>query len=91
MFAAKYRLHSIAKVFAIAGKDLSRPIKNESLKAKEALGQTEEKIYAYLNSIGISRKRDKKELTMSGIPFTEYNSIPRPDLAPLAKTFRPSF
>jgi hypothetical protein len=37
MFAAKFRLGSIAKVFALAGKDLSRPIKKDSLKMKKEI------------------------------------------------------
>lgn len=60
LFAAKFRLRSIAKVFAKAGKDLSRPIKNDATKTKKAvIGQTEAKIYEYLESIKISKKNMK--------------------------------
>lgn len=44
MFAAKFRLSSIAKVFAIAGKDLKKPLRNKaSLSNKSVIRQTEEK------------------------------------------------
>lgn len=91
MFAAKYRTGSIAKIFAIAGKDLSKPIKKEHLKnKKEILGQTEEKIYEYLLSIGIPRRTASEQKSI-GVPFTMYKDIPKPDIAPLSKTFNPTF
>jgi hypothetical protein len=88
MFAAKYRTGSIAKIFAIAGKDLGRPIKSESLKTdKQTIGQTEERIYEYLESIGIPKRKASKAKTV-GIAFTNYKAIPKPDIAPLAKNFQ---
>lgn len=91
MFAAKYRTGSIAKVFSIAGKDLSKPIKKEYLKTKKAiLGQTEEKIYEYLQSIGIPRREASAQKAV-GVPFTSYREIPKPDVAPLSKDFNPTF
>lgn len=35
LFAAKFRLRSIAKVFARAGKDLSRPLNNKANKSNK--------------------------------------------------------
>lgn len=93
LFAAKYRLGSIAKVFAIAGKDLKSPLNSKSLRTKKVtVGQTEEKIYYYLESIGIPRNKldDRTKLSV-GIPFTKYNEIPKPDLTPLTKNFSLSF
>lgn len=58
MFAAKFRLPSIARVFAKAGKDLSRPINNPKSNKAE-IGQAEEKIRDYLKSIGIPGDRMK--------------------------------
>lgn len=53
MFAAKFRLSSIAKVFAKAGKDLSRPINNKVYKPKKSvIGETEEKTHDYIKSVG---------------------------------------
>ena len=87
MFVAKYRTNSVAKIFAIAGKDLGRPIKNEFFRtSKQTVGQTEEKIYEYLQSIGIP-KRMASETKTVGVLFTKYRTIPKPDLAPLAKKF----
>lgn len=54
------------------------------------MGQTEEKIYNYLESIGI-KKKEAGEIKQTGLQYTKYNEIPKPDLAPLAKNFRTSF
>ena len=93
MFAAKFRLGSIAKVFALAGKDLSRPIKKDSFKMKkEIIGQTEEKNLEYIKSMGIYSRAPQKNKTLQlGIPYTAYRTIPIPDVAPLAKNFKPTF
>jgi len=110
LFAAKFRLGSIAKVFALAGKDLSRAIKKQPIKAKamlkqnnqqtkdslqmkkEIIGQTEEKILEYLKSMGISSRAPLKNKTLKlGIPYTAYRTIPKPDVAPLAKNLKPTF
>jgi len=93
LFAAKFRLRSIAKVFAIAGKDLGKPIKSKHLKpGKAVIGQTEEKIKEYLRSIGIPRNKvEKKKQVFLGLPYTTYKDIPKPDLAPLKKDFMPTF
>lgn len=87
MFAAKFHLGSIAKVFSIAGKDLAKPITNVKTD-KAVLGQTEEKIYDYLKSIGIPNKRPEKAAHL-GIPYTHYRTIPKPDIKPLGKDFKP--
>lgn len=87
MFAAKYRTGSIAKIFTRAGRDLGNPIKKDSLRTgKQIMGQTEEKIYDYLISIGIP-KRKAEGAKRVGIAFTKYRDIPKPDIAPLAKNF----
>lgn len=91
MFAAKYRLGTIAKVFAIAGKDLAKTIKKESTNSKKAiLGQTEERIQKYLDTIGVP-KRSKTDARSVGILYTRYSSIQTPDIKPLAKNFNPTF
>lgn len=91
MFAAKYRLGSIAKVFAITGKDLAKVIKKESLKPKKAIiGQTEERIHEYLETLGIP-KRKARDSKAVGIIYTDYSTIPSPDIKPLAKSFKPTF
>lgn len=91
MFAAKYKTGSIAQVFSIAGKNLGRPIKKESLKTKKGtLGQTEERIYEYLKSIGIPERKIKADSSI-GVVYTSYKEISLPDVAPLAKTFNPTF
>lgn len=48
LFAAKFKYSSISKIFARAGKNLSRPISNKTTKTKKSvIGQRETKIYAY--------------------------------------------
>ena len=87
LFAAKFRLSSIAKVFAIAGKDLSRPLNPSQMKnKKDVIGQTEEKIYESFTSIGISSDKlnDKKKKSGSRRvgathPFTKYSEKPAPE------------
>lgn len=93
VFAAKFRQKSIAKVFAMAGKDLSKPINSKNLKYKKAIiGQTEEIINEYLRSIGISEKKIKeKKSPFLGLPYTIYKDIPKPDFAPLKKDFSLTF
>jgi len=91
MFAAKYRTNSIAQIFNLAGKDLSSPInQRETKKREEAIGQTEEKIYSYLESIGIPRKKAKEVKTV-GIIYTDYTEIPKPDVAPLSAKFNTTY
>jgi len=91
MFAAKYRLGTIAKVFAIAGKDLAKMIKKESTNTDKAiLGQTEERIHDYLDTLGIP-KRNNKDTEPNGVVYTKYNAIQSPDIKPLAKSFNPTF
>lgn len=91
MFAAKYNTHSIAQIFTIAGKDLSKPIKTEATKDKTpALGLTEEKVYEYLKTIGIS-KRKTSEPKSIGLVYTKYSEIPQSDVTPLYKKFDPTF
>lgn len=91
MFAAKFHTRSVAKIFAMAGKDLGRPIKNESLNPnKQVLGQTEEKIYNYLRTIGIP-KRKAEETKAVGVLYTKYSNIPAPDMLALPKSFNPTF
>jgi len=92
LFAAKFRLPSIAKVFKKAGKNLSRPLNNKATKSKKSvIGQTEEKIYTYLKSIGVSQSKMKDISKIKvGIPYTTFNEISKPDLAPLKKDFNPT-
>lgn len=91
MFAAKYKLGTMAKVFAIAGKDLSKTIGNDSVpKKSQIVGQTEDKIHQYLEGIGIKRRKSSKQEPI-GVVYTKYKSISRPDIAPLAKEFNPTF
>lgn len=76
MFAAKYKLRTIAKVFAVAGKDLGRPIR-----AKDAVGMRDDRIMEDANRPGAGPVK----VQMRGIPYSKYNHIPMPDLSPLAR------
>jgi group II intron reverse transcriptase/maturase len=73
LFAAKYRIHSIAKVFAKAGKNLGQP-----LKAERPIGATDELLAKMEESV--SSTRFKRGKITTGLPFTRYPNIPRPDI-----------
>jgi group II intron reverse transcriptase/maturase len=73
LLAAKFRIRSIAKVFAKAGKDLRK-----RLSAKNPLGITDLALSEMEESV--SRKISKRRKEKPGLPFTKYSSIPRPDL-----------
>jgi group II intron reverse transcriptase/maturase len=88
-FAAKFSLRSLAKVFSIASKNLSNPLNSSMFKTKKVIiGKTEDKIYNSLTSIGVSPNKltDKHKIKI-GIPYTTWDEIPKPDLAPLKKKF----
>nr|YP_009710020.1 hypothetical protein [Coleochaete scutata]QFU80125.1 hypothetical protein [Coleochaete scutata] len=78
LFAAKFKLRSMAKVFAIAGKDLSIPIKTKA----GTIGTTDQEL-----EDNIPSKMRKTERKIKGVPFTKYKDIKGPDLKPLAKDF----
>lgn len=80
MFAAKYKLQSRAKVFAVADKDLSKPIKSSST----PVGMTDEKLARDAESAG-----GKVKVKIRGIPYSKYNQIPKPQLSPLARNWVP--
>jgi group II intron reverse transcriptase/maturase len=73
LFAAKFRMHSISKVFAKAGKDLGK-----RLSSTKAIGITDEKLSEMESSMyGKSSRRTKAK---AGLPFTKYSNIPKPDI-----------
>nr|AZP40185.1 hypothetical protein [Ulva compressa] len=82
LFAAKYRTHSIAKVFAKAGKDLGQP-----LKADRPIGATDELLAKMEESVSGTRSKRRKITT--GLPFTRYANIPRPYIGVGTKVKRP--
>ena len=73
LLAAKFRMHSISKVFAKAGKDLGK-----SLGADKPIGITDEKLSQMEESI--SGKPSIRRKAKAGLPFTKYSSIPKPDI-----------
>lgn len=73
LFAAKFRCHSISKVFAKSGKDLGKP-----LKAERPIGATDE-IFANMEESITAKKSNRRKETF-GLPFTRYSTIPRPDI-----------
>jgi group II intron reverse transcriptase/maturase len=83
MYAAKYKLHTVAKVFKRGGNDLSNP-----LKAREGfshVGVTDEQIMKWEGSVtgkGTPRK-------IPGILFEKYYKISHPNKTPLAKGWQP--
>jgi len=76
LFAAKYKLRSIAKVFAKAGKDLKLPIKAKRARGipsgtDQSLAKMEEEV---------SKKPSRRLETPTGLPFTRYSTISKPDI-----------
>ena len=83
MYAAKYKLHTVPRVFQKGGGDLSKP-----LKAREGfshVGVTDEQIIKWEGSVtgkGTPRK-------IPGILFEKYFKIPKPNKAPFPKGWQP--
>ncbi len=80
MFAAKFKLKSQAKIFAKAGRNLSRPIKAKGV----AAGSTDTQAKIWAEEAGGRLKG-----TMPAIPFVKYASISKPEVAPLPKEWTP--
>lgn len=85
LFAAKFKLKTVAKVFKRAGKDLGKPLKN-------AIGITDENLAKIADckseSTSETKKTTKTKKTIpKGVPYTKYKEIPKPDLAPLNQNF----
>jgi group II intron reverse transcriptase/maturase len=78
LFAAKYRLHTMAKIFRKAGKDLGKPLKGPSI------GANDEKLKHDAKAAGGELIGEFK-----GLLYTKYKQIPSPDLKPLAKGWKP--
>jgi group II intron reverse transcriptase/maturase len=81
MFAAKYKLGSVAKVFAKAGKDLGQPLK--PIKHRP-LGATDEQLAKDAHGAGRKLRGDFPALL-----YTRYKNIPQADLKPMAKNWNP--
>ncbi|XP_031484148.1 nuclear intron maturase 2, mitochondrial [Nymphaea colorata] len=73
LYAAKYKLRSRAKVYKIASRNLSRPL-------KEKKGQSPE--YHNLMRMGLLDSID-------GLMFTRLSLVPEPDYTPFPKDWRP--
>ena len=75
-FAAKFKLGTRSKVFALAGKDLSRPLKAKP--GKTATGMTDLKLTQWAVEAGGNLKG-----ALKGIPYTSARDVSKPDLLPL--------
>lgn len=80
LFAAKFKLKTVSKVFAKGGKDLGKPIKHK----KTPVGATDELLKQHAKAAGGDLVG-----TMPGILYTKYAHIPKPDVKPLAKNWNP--
>lgn len=76
LYAAKFKLKTVAKVFKLGGNNLSKPL---GVKSKSIIGVCEE--YTYPNS--------KKMLT--GILFDRYYKIPKPMGNKLSSKWMPEY
>lgn len=76
-FAAKFKLGTRRKVFALAGRDLSRPLKAKS--GKTAVGMTDSKLTSWAQEAG-------GNLTgaLKGVPYRRVADISLSDLKPLS-------
>lgn len=81
MFAAKYKLRTIQKVFRLAGKDLSKPLKRGITSVH---GATDQQQIADAEKAGSVVNKE-----MPGVLYTKYARIPAPDLKPLARKWNP--
>lgn len=85
MYAAKFKLHTVAQVFKRGGNDLSKP-----LKAREGhshVGVTDELISSWKESVtGKGTSRNRK---IPAILFDKYNKTPSPNEILLPKGWRP--
>ena len=86
LFAAKYKLGSISKVFKKAGKDLRKQLKAGAFGAigitDDRLAEMEESVsgpLVFTNRQG-KNKKSKRRTVETGLPFTTYRSIPKPDI-----------
>lgn len=79
LFAAKYKLKSMSKVFALGGKDLSKPIKS-----KNAIGITDSAL-AEMEETVTNKPSRRRTQTLKGLPFTKYSTISKPDIGVFTK------
>ena len=82
MFAAKYKLRSLSRVFKKAGKDLGKPLK---------LGKSTLKFKADDGKLVKGAKIGGTTVpgSMPRLLFVKYKNIPKPDVKPLAKPWDP--
>lgn len=80
MFAAKYKLRSVQRVFKRAGKDLRKLLKA----GKKTHGASDQKLTADAKAAG-----SKVKVEMPALLYTKYAQVPLPDLKPLAKRWNP--
>ncbi len=89
MYAAKYRLHSRAKVFRIAGKNLNKPLKAEE--DKTPIGGLDEETKSWferaVTKVVKMTKEVKREvqIPIAPIPYAKTWEIPQADLRTTAK------
>lgn len=81
LFAAKFRLSSIAKVFARAGKNLSRPINNKATKSKKVSDRTNgrKNLCVLENHRGIPKENERylKDKSRNTVHYVQRNSKTR--------------
>jgi group II intron reverse transcriptase/maturase len=81
MFAAKFKLRTQRKVYAKAGKDLSRPLQAK----QQTVGATDAQAKAWAEEAG-----GRLSGPMSKLPFVRYADIPKPVLTPLSARWAPN-
>lgn len=89
LYAAKYKLRTMSKVFSRGGKDLSKSLKSGYRIVEDTLESSYQGKNKYANAeysssdTGNLRVSAKPLRGIIPIPYTRYTDIPKPDLKPL--------
>lgn len=83
MLAAKFKLRTRARVFQIAGRDLSK-----LLGSKKAAGVTDQQLLGWAREAGGNIKLPSR---LPGLPYTRARFISKPDIKPLPSNWKANF
>jgi group II intron reverse transcriptase/maturase len=86
LYAAKFKLKSISKVFKKGGKALGRPLSSNK---RSVVGVTDERINNWFNQSDMNSGTVEREI--SGILYSKYKEIPEPDGNKLKPDWQPDF
>lgn len=93
LYAAKFKLGSLAKVFAVGGIGLNKPLSSNK---KSVVGVTDERVEKWLDSNSKDsnmndKSRKKSKRIIAPILYEKYKDIPGPTKNKLTKDWEPDF